>query len=258
MDYSYTPDKDLVNKIVKDGQLEAFGILYDRYCVKVYNKCLTFVESPSVAEDLTHDIFLKVFANLSKYKKRYKFSTWFYVLVYNMCIDYNHKQYLHKKVNYMKLEEIDQIRIKVLHCDTEQRLLSMDVDELKKVLKKLPPEDRLILLMKYQDGMSFKEIQEQLQISESRVKMRLQRTRERAMTIYDKLIKHYSLMTIEKDPHNPFQQLGEEQIPPGRIRKKVMTSAKFSQIVLQIVDLYFNKTLAMVGVLVNTKHLKVT
>lgn len=192
MNYSYTPDEDLVGKIIKEGQLEAFGILYDRYCVKVYNKCLTFVESPSVAEDLTYDIFLKAFTNLSKFKNRFKFTSWFYALVYKMCLDYTHKQYLHKKINYMKLEEIDRLRIKVLHCDSEQRLLNLDVDELKKVLEKLPPEDRLILLMKYQDGMSIKEIQGLLQISESTAKIHLLRARERAMTIYDKLIKYYN------------------------------------------------------------------
>lgn len=92
----------------------------------------------------------------------------------------------------MKLEEIDRLRIKVLHCDSEQRLLNLDVDELKKVLEKLPPEDRLILLMKYQDGMSIKEIQGLLQISESTAKIHLLRARERAMTIYDKLIKYYN------------------------------------------------------------------
>lgn len=255
MDYSYTPDEGLVGKITKEGQLEAFGTLYDRYCVKVYNKCLTFVESPSVAEDLTYDIFLKAFTNLSNLKNRSKFTSWFYALVYKMCIDYIHKQYLHKKINYMGLEEIDRLRIKVLHCDTEQRLLHMDIDDLKKVLKKLPPEDRLILLMKYQDGMSIKEIQELLQINESTAKIHLLRARERAMTIYDKVIKYYNSYGSEKKPHSPFQQLGEEQVPPDRIRKKVITSAKFSHTVLHIVDLYLNKTVAMIGVLANN-HIK--
>lgn len=63
-------------------------------------------------------------------------------------------------------------------------------------------------------------------------------------------------MASEKKPHSPFQQLGEEQVPPDRIRKKVMTSAKFSQLMLHILDLYFNKTIAMVSVLVNTNPIK--
>lgn len=63
-------------------------------------------------------------------------------------------------------------------------------------------------------------------------------------------------MESEKKPYSPFQQLGEEQVPPDRIRKKVMTSAKISQMMLHILDLYFNKTVAMVSELVNTNSIK--
>lgn len=63
-------------------------------------------------------------------------------------------------------------------------------------------------------------------------------------------------MVSEKKPNNPFQQLGEEHVPPDRIRKKVMTSVKFSQMMLHILDLYFNKTVDIVSVLVNTSPIK--
>lgn len=184
MNYSNISDEDVVN-IVKDGQIEAFGNLYDRYSRVIFNKCITFVESAGTAEELTYDIFLKAFNNLSKFNNHSPFRHWLYALTYSMCIDHSHKEYLHKKINYLD-EEIDRIRIKVVHCDTEQRLLNMKVEQLKDILKKLPPVDRMILLMRYQDEMSIQEIQKQLQLNEITTKNYLHRACERAITIHDK------------------------------------------------------------------------
>jgi len=63
----------------------------------------------------------------------------------------------------------------------------MKTDKLKKALDMLDPNDKMILLLKYQDDFSIKEIMESLEISESAVKMRLKRAREKVINVYENL-----------------------------------------------------------------------
>jgi RNA polymerase sigma-70 factor (ECF subfamily) len=187
VNYSKIPDEVIVKKIVQEGRTEVFGVLYDRYYINIYNKCLSFADTPDTAEDLTRKIFVGAFARLKKYNNNSNFSTWFYSLAYGKCIDHTRRQYLKRKVNFFETDEIDQMRVKIFHYDSEIRLLNMELDELRNLLKKLPPEDRTLLLMKYQDNMSLREIGQQLDLSENDVNMLLQQARERIITIKDKL-----------------------------------------------------------------------
>lgn len=191
MDFPGFTDEALVKEVVDKGRLEAFGIIYDRYHKKVYSKCIIFVKSETRAEDLTHNIFLKVFMKLSQFSFESKFSTWFYSLTYNECIDQVRKASSRKKADHIELDELEQSSVKVIHTDTdsEQQLLHMEAKTLGKILEKLRAKDKMIFLMKYQDDMSITEIQKEFEIGESAVKMRLLRARERAVAIYEEFFK---------------------------------------------------------------------
>lgn len=78
-DHTLLTDEDLVSRIAKTNNSILFGVLYDRYSNKVYNKCIGFVKNEEEAKDLTQDIFLKLFIKLSSFKGQSKFSTWRYL-----------------------------------------------------------------------------------------------------------------------------------------------------------------------------------
>jgi RNA polymerase sigma-70 factor (ECF subfamily) len=63
-------DEELVSKIVLTKDSVLFAELYDRFAPRVYNKCLGFAKSKVEAEDLTHDIFIKLFMKLDAFKKK--------------------------------------------------------------------------------------------------------------------------------------------------------------------------------------------
>lgn len=182
-------DAELIQKTFKNDDQQAFGKLYDRYCHRVYNKCISFANSKSDAEDLTHDIFLKAFLKLSTFKQNSSFYTWLYSITYHACIDYTRKKSLDRRNIVLSVEEIEEQRVKAFHSGSEDDLLQMKVEYLKKVLETLEPDDTMILLMKYQDDMSISEIQEVFGIGTSAAKMRLLRARERAVAIYNVLLK---------------------------------------------------------------------
>lgn len=170
-------DKEIIDRITQQGQTDLFGIIYDRYANKVYRKCISFVKEEGLAQDMVQEVFLKVFYQLTKFKGNSRFSTWLYAITYNYCVEQYRKQ---SKIYTVEIDErTDAIPLE----EEEKELLEIRTDHLKVALNQIPPEDKVILLMKYQDDTPIKEIMEQLAISESAVKMRLSRARKRVKNI---------------------------------------------------------------------------
>lgn len=177
-------DDELIKKIAKSNDTVCFGELYDRYAEKVYNKCFGFVFNEAEAKDLTQDVFLHLFINLKKFNFKSKFSTWLYSLTYNFCVNYLNRD-KEKKISSQSNDIDEEYKLSVEVSDYS--LFQMKVDRLEQVLLKIPPEDKMILQLKYQDDVSIKELVELLQISESAVKMRLSRAKNKVVEEYNKL-----------------------------------------------------------------------
>lgn len=177
-------DEELVAKISKTNDTILFGVLYDRFETVVYNKCYGFVQSVDEAKDLCQDVFLHVFIKLKSFKGNSKFSTWLYSVTYNFCVNYLNRDKERQMSKYSTpVEEEFNLAIEV----SEYSLFQMRSDRLEKAMLLIPPEDKMILQMKYQDDISIKELQEVLKISESAVKMRLSRAKARIAEEYNNL-----------------------------------------------------------------------
>lgn len=170
-------DEQLVSLFIETQKNLYFEQLYDRYCDKVYRKCLSFVKDDAKAEDFTHDIFLKLVLNLASYKETAKFSTWLYSITYNYCIDQTR---ISKKYSEVGLAE----NFDLPDDDDDSEMAELEAQQLNKAMKEILPEEKSILMMKYQDDMSIKEISDSLHISESAVKMRLLRAKDKLRKVY--------------------------------------------------------------------------
>ncbi|MEP2281369.1 sigma-70 family RNA polymerase sigma factor [Maribacter sp.] len=177
-------DLELVERIVANNDSMLFGVLYDRYSKLVYNKCLGFAKSNKEAEDLTQDIFLMLYVKLGSFKGNSKFSTWLYSFTYNFCVNYVNRNKERKiNDNSVKFETHEDVPVEV----TDNLLLEMQVDKLKKALELIAPEDKSILLLKYQDGASIKELEDILELKSSAIKMRLKRAKAKVTEMYKTL-----------------------------------------------------------------------
>lgn len=176
---SYT-DEELVFEFIHTQHNRYFEEIYRRYADKVYRKCLSFVKDSARAEDFTHDIFLKLILKLGTYKETARFSTWLYSITYNYCMD---QLRIYKKRGEMfqdeELEIPDDTDLNVVFEDPD-----IEIKRLNNALDHLQTEEKSILMMKYQDDLSIREIAETFQITESAVKMRLLRSREKLRTRY--------------------------------------------------------------------------
>jgi RNA polymerase sigma factor (sigma-70 family) len=176
-------DEALVSELQRRMDAERFGVLYDRYAAKVFQKCMGMTRDRDLAKDLAHDIFLKAFLNLPKFDHRSRFGTWLYSITYNYCLDHLRKAQRQRNNNLD-----DRLEESLEHADTsEAELLSLRAEHLESAIALIDPDDRALLLMKYQDDLSIKDIMEILAVGESAVKMRILRARERALAKYHEL-----------------------------------------------------------------------
>lgn len=171
-------DEEIVGLYVSTQNNKYFEEIYDRYADKVYRKCYSFVYNQEVAEDLVHDIFLRLILKIGTFKEKSRFSTWLYSITYNYCLD--HIRTAKTKTEVPIIENMDWEDID----DDDKELKEWQSAELSRSMEVMQPQERMILEMKYQEDFSVKEISETLKISESAVKMRLLRSREKLRKIY--------------------------------------------------------------------------
>lgn len=175
-------DLEVIHHYLEFQASNCFGLLYNRYATKIFSKCISLLKDEALAQDATQEIFTKIFLNLSKFEEKSQFSTWVYSVTYNYCIDYIRR----KTKQDIFSEEIEKAPDLVDDIPDEE-LLQLEVQQLKTVLKELPDGDRAILLMKYQDDMSIKDIAELLGKTESAIKMQLKRAKEKAQRLKQEL-----------------------------------------------------------------------
>ncbi|MEM7660312.1 MAG: sigma-70 family RNA polymerase sigma factor [Bacteroidota bacterium] len=173
-------DEELIVSITRDGKTELFGLLYERYSDKVFRKCLSFVKDEDQARDMVQEVLLKVFAQLPKFKGNSRFSTWLYAITYNYCVEH-----YRKRMRYMTVDLDEGPDLPEPNEQEEQELLNTRKAYLEQALEKMPEEDRSLLIHKYKKDQSIKDLMQDLDITESAVKMRLSRARQRVRRLIE-------------------------------------------------------------------------
>jgi len=174
-------DEEAIDRYLQTQNQSYFDLLYSRYSSKIFGKCISILKDEEKAEDATQEIFVKILLNLSKFSGKSKFSTWIYSITYNFCIDSIRKR---KKDKSILVEDMTNEHDTADDGIEDQFLLELNVKRLKIILDKIPITDKAILLMKYQDEMSIREISEVLVKSESAIKMKIKRAKQKFKKVY--------------------------------------------------------------------------
>ena len=173
-------DEEIIQLILSKKDPDYFEIIYDRYAQKVYNKSLGFVKDTVKAQDITHDIFVKVYLKLGSFHFKAKFSTWLYAVTYNFCVNYMNKEQKRK----IEFETYSHEIIIEDDDNNEKEIMEIQLDRLRVIMDMLNPEERMILLLKYQDELSIGDIEIVTELSPSAIKMRLKRSRDKVLQLY--------------------------------------------------------------------------
>ena len=133
------------------GDMTAFDELMLRYERQIYRVCYRFVENRDDAKDLAQDVFIKAFEHLPTFRRESSLKTWLYRIAMNHCI--NHvKKHAHEFVEVD--ENIGSTRPSV-HAEMEDR---EQRDELRRLVKRLPPKQKAILELRIHEQLSYEEI----------------------------------------------------------------------------------------------------
>lgn len=172
-------DEELVQLQLETGNSFYFEKLYSRYFNKVYFQVKSYLKEPEASQDLTQDIFVKLYDRLGKFQGKSTFSTWIFSFSRNAVIDHLRKD---KKLIETDLEEAYALQAPEIE---DSEFLKIRSDRLAIILDKIPSDDKAILIMMYAHGWKMDEIGEVMNISVSAVKMRLKRAKMKAKDLYD-------------------------------------------------------------------------
>ena len=175
MEKTYLADKKVTTYCQSTKDKDSFEAIYNRYVGKVYQKCLSMTKDPETSKDFTQDIFIKVFVKLKTFENRSSFSTWLYSVAHNYCLD---QLRLRKR---MQVELLSDAAINKAAESDQSTATQWHIMEC--MMNDLPAQEATLLRLKYEQGLSIKAISEQFHLSESAIKMRLLRTRDKLQVL---------------------------------------------------------------------------
>ncbi|MFA5076106.1 MAG: sigma-70 family RNA polymerase sigma factor [Patescibacteria group bacterium] len=160
------------------GDQEALKILINRYLKLIYNFIYYHLKNQAEAEDITQEVFIKVWRNLQKFDQTKNFKTWLYKIAYNTCIDFLRRQ---KAIPFSEFED-EAGRNPIVDNLADPAPLPPELFErqdlaaqLTAAIDQLPLKDRTVVLLHYQNQLTFREIADALDQPLNTVKSRYQR-----------------------------------------------------------------------------------
>lgn len=169
-------------KQVKKGDQNAFAEIVELFKDKVYQLCFRMVGNAHDAEDLAQEAFIRAYMNINSFDTSRKFSTWLYRIATNLSIDRLRK----KKPDYFLDAEIEGAEGLTMYSqiasDSPQPDESVETLEfqewIQQEINELPVKYRSVIVLKYIEELSLKEIGEILDLPIGTVKTRIHRGRE--------------------------------------------------------------------------------
>jgi RNA polymerase sigma-70 factor, ECF subfamily len=183
----------------KEGDLEAFEILLERYQQPLFSFVLRFCNDYHQAEDLVQEVFLRLIKSAKTYEPKAKFSTYIYTFAHNICID-NFRRGKKRKTTSLSQpidadEELtfeDTVKDERANPEKEYRQQSLE-KALQEAVSELPEEQREVFLLREQMNLPFEEIARVVGCLPSTAKSRM---RYALQSIRQKLEKRFSLADI--------------------------------------------------------------
>lgn len=170
-----------------NGEESTFRILVLKHKEKVRNLVFLTLGDTEFVDDISQDVFISVYHKLNEFRFESKFTTWLYRITVNKCRD------------YLRKKRVRSIFVPIKDSDSEYGTgpFSEDVDIpqlVRSSIEKLPEKLKIPLVLRDIDGLSYKEIADQLGIEVGTIKSRIFRARESLKIIlepYQKELRAY-------------------------------------------------------------------
>lgn len=158
------------------GDSEAFTRLVEAYQIPVYNLAYRMLGDAKEAEDAAQETFLRAYTRLDTYQTDRKFSSWLLAIASHYCIDLLRR----RRFTWLSLDELPFLEqaAGARNQPEETTVRREERDEVRQMLDHLPAQYRAAVILRYWYELSYQEIAEVMETTESAVKSRLYRARE--------------------------------------------------------------------------------
>ncbi len=176
-------DFKLIDLAIKSNNQHAFKKLMDNYKSSIYFTILKMINNTDDAEDLTNEAFSKAFNKLNKFKKDYTFSTWLFRIAINNTIDFIRKRKLTTTSINRSFKSEDRKDFEIEIKDEtmnpgEKTIHKQKIHLVRKYVSKLPRKYKQLIIYRYFDELSYKEIAKKTVSPLGTIKTQLFRARE--------------------------------------------------------------------------------
>jgi RNA polymerase sigma-70 factor (ECF subfamily) len=163
-------DRDLI-RACQQGDQEAFASLFEANSDRVYSIALRYAGDQAAGMDIAQDTFLKLLSHIRQFRSESSFDTWLYRLVVNSCLDHQRRK---RKLMPMLDGLLDVVH--AAHDTVLHQLLRRERQEaVQDVVGKLPPDQRIVVILRYMEELPYEQIAEVVGCSTGTVASRLNR-----------------------------------------------------------------------------------
>jgi len=154
------------------GDREAFHLLFETYKDKVYSIALYFFHGDeATAEDITQEVFFRLFTKMKQFEDRSAFSTWLYRLVFNACVDEQRK-----RKRFLPYSEAAETCLRPFSTGEDDYRRIEVAASVQSALSQLTSDLRMTVLLRYFENLSYEEMAQALGCSKGTIASRLNRS----------------------------------------------------------------------------------
>lgn len=164
--YDKMSDNELVSAFMQDDK-QAFEVLLSRHQSKIFNYILSLVKEKALADDLFQDTNIKIVNTLrgGKYRNEGKYIQWAMRIAHNLVIDYFRKNQRFPTIKTDESFDIFDV-IDSREESIEHKMIKNQIhDDVRKLIRQLPEEQRRVLVLRHYSNLSFKEIADKTGVS---------------------------------------------------------------------------------------------
>jgi len=167
-------DQEVISQYL-NGDEKSLEFLVKKYLKPIYGFVYKNVGDTASAEDITQEVFIRIWKNLKKFDQKKEFKPWIFQIAKNASIDYLRKK---KTIPFSRFENEKGQNVLIENLsDSSPNLLKIlnDKKSLTAIMETLPKKDRNLLNLRHRDGLSFKEIADITNESVNTIKSRYRR-----------------------------------------------------------------------------------
>src|SRR5450432_1324262 len=190
VDHRNTEEAALVRRVQAQDEM-AFREVVERYQAKVFSIIYGILRNHNDAEDIAQQVFSKIYFSIKNFDFRSSLLTWVYKITVNECYDYLRKKTVRKLVYESDFTEDDAMK---MENSSSAVSVAPGADEdlarrelVLKLLEKISPEDRQLMLLKEVEGHSVEELSAMTGMNENTIKVKLFRARQKLLKAAQRL-----------------------------------------------------------------------